>query len=735
MNHFAKLSLWIVRIGLFLTLAMPLLVFKSTVFPYLVGRVVIFQIIIEIIFPFFLYLVLRHPEYRPKFNIVFYASSAYFLALFASAIFGVDWLRSFWGYRDRMDGLFTMLHFYVFFLMLASIIKERREWFWYFNAALIPGLIAIFDNFSIAVKAMLSAGYFFLPREGGLFGNVLFYAAFVILEIFVALFLWFSAEKRWQKIIYGFCAGLFTLAVGASLTRGAILGLAAAVFLAAGVWGLSGNRRRKIFTALILLAAILSVSIIFSLRNASVVKDNSVLSRITSISTESDTGETRVIGWRAAASGFLERPVLGWGYINFYVPFNKYYNPKLLGHSVNETWFDRAHNIVFEHLATTGALGLLAYLFFLGAVIFYSLRSKETGKKILAIGIAAYFFQNLFSIDNFAVYLLFYILVAFIAHDKSEKERPAPKSIPAGSPPDVRRGGGFLIFLALAASLWSIYEINWKTFALGRKELSAASAGDIKISAELYRDALSIKTPYTAEAKMAFIKSIAAGIQRGSFNDAESKILLETAKEVLDASTARRAKNSAHDYFLFGRLYSELGRYDRSYFDQAEAAFARALELSPGRQQIYFGWAREKAMRGEIEEAKKVFQKAIDLAPEVADMHWYVGVEYNNLGLPEAINEFIAAYNLGYSPKTMGEAKLMMDALIARKEFAKIPKIYELMISWDPKNASLYAELAALYLKLGEKEKARAAAVRAMELDESFEAEGKIFLKMIDSFR
>ena len=210
---------------------------------------------------------------------------------------------------------------------------------------------------------------------------------------------------------------------------------------------------------------------------------------------------------------------------------------------------------------------------------------------------------------------------------------------------------------------------------MGRKELSAAVSGDIKISAALYREALAVKTPYTAEAKMAFIKSIVAGIQRGSINQAESKILLETAKEILDESTVWRAKNSAHDYFILGRLYSELGRDDRSYFDQAEAAFISALELSPKRQQIYFGLAREKVARGEIDEAKKIFQKAIELAPEVAEMHWYVGVEYNNLGMPEAIDEFVAAYDLGYSSKTIGEARLMMDALIVKKEFFKMEKL------------------------------------------------------------
>ena len=728
MNFFFKLSLWFVRVGLFLALATPFVVFESTVFPYLFGKIVFFQIIIEIIFPFFVYLALRNPEYRPKRNVIFYALAGYLAVLLFSGIFGVDFLRSFWGYRERSDGIFTMLHFFAFFAMLQGAFRSRREWFWFFNSLLVGGLIVVSNNFLTVSKAIFDAGKFFLPREGGLSGNVIFYAGFALFEVFIALSLFSAARRKREKIFYIFAAAIFILAVFLSLTRGAMLAALATAFLALIVWALGGSRQKKII-ALSGIAAMLIIFVgLFFVRNASFISENQVLSRLLNISISDDTGETRALAWGSALKGFAERPVLGWGYTNFYVPFNKFYNPKLLSHSVNETWFDRAHNIVFEHLAGTGALGLAAYLFLLGAIVYAAWESKDMTKRVLGFGIVAYFLQNLFAIDNPSAYLAFYIIAAYVSSGAKEIIVPQkPEKI------------NFLKFILLAAvsvaSIYFIYYINIKSFIAGNYELRAAllAENNLEESLSWYRRALSVSSPWRSEAIMAFVKTVVSGVQSQKLVGEAARLSLEEAKNQLDEATIRRNKISAYDYYLMGRLYSEWGKFDGAYFPKAEEALELALELSPLRQQIYYGYGRAKILAGKPAEALPLFRKMVELNPEVAESHWYLGLEYNELGMPEAIDEIVLSYDLGYSPRTMGEARLMMDALVAKKELFKIPRIYDDLISGDPKNASLYAELAALYAKLGDKDKARAAALRAMEVDQSFEAEGRIFLKQLDA--
>jgi|GEM_PF-1391645 len=764
----SKLSLWLVRIGLFLTLAVPFLVFNSTVFPYLFGKIVFFQIIIEIIFPFFVYLAVKHPEYRPKINIIFYALGGYLVVLLISGIFGVDFLRSFWGYRERADGIFTLLHFFAFFVMLRGVFRTRREWFWFFNALLAGGLIVAADNLGFVFNAMVVAGQFVLPREGGLIGNVIFYSGFVLLEIFIALALFFellesprergktrglppsredSSHDRLEsprergktrgsfsdgrhkklKIFYLVCAAIFVSAVFMSLTRGAML---AAVFvgaLALIFWAFRGGKKKKIIALSGIAVTVIFLGALFFARDAAFVRDNPVFSRIVSISPASGTGETRVLAWGAAVEGFKERPVLGWGYINFYVPFNKYYDPKLLSHSVGETWFDRAHNVVFEHLATTGAAGLAAYLFLLGAAVLAAWKSKDRVKQVLGFGIAAYFVQNLFAIDHPSSYLVFYIILAYLSSDVKEITAPvSPKKI------------NFLKFVfiisAAGLSVYLIYFVNIKSFIAGKYEVRAAalSANNLQESLLWHERALSINSPWRSEAIMAFVKDVVGGVQSGALAGEEARILLEEAKNQLDAATIKRNNVSAYDYFLMGRLYSEWGRFDGAYFSKAEDAFKQALELSPRRQQIYYGYGRGKILAGRPADALPLFKKMVELNPDVAESHWYLGLEYNELGMPEAIDELLGAWALGYSLKSEGEARLMIEALAIKGRFAEIPRIYELLINLDSKNASLYAELAALYAKLGEKDRARTAAMKAMELDASFIQEGKIFLKSLE---
>ena len=48
--------------------------------------------------------------------------------------------------------------------------------------------------------------------------------------------------------------------------------------------------------------------------------------------------ETRLTAWKAAWSGYQERPLFGWGLDNYHILFNLHYDPTLLRHAPEETW-------------------------------------------------------------------------------------------------------------------------------------------------------------------------------------------------------------------------------------------------------------------------------------------------------------------------------------------------------------------------------------------------------------
>jgi O-antigen ligase len=95
-----------------------------------------------------------------------------------------------------------------------------------------------------------------------------------------------------------------------------------------------------------------------------------------------DYDATRVGQWQASIAAFKERPVLGYGYLNFEkhsVELKKRYNllmPDFRGH---------AHSNFLEILSTTGAIGFIAFISWL---FFWSLEMFKRDDFISGIGLA-----------------------------------------------------------------------------------------------------------------------------------------------------------------------------------------------------------------------------------------------------------------------------------------------------------------------------------------------------------
>jgi O-antigen ligase len=146
---------------------------------------------------------------------------------------------------------------------------------------------------------------------------------------------------------------------------------------------------------------------------------------------------------------------LGWGAENFSAVFDKHLDTRHFVPGQNsETWFDRAHSVVFDYLAETGALGFLSYLTMLGVALFGVLRlpraeeaknalqgveksvvsffrrllhpSSDIGPMasrgplvraaVIAI-IVAYFGQGMFLFDVLPIYIPLFLVMAFLVRE------------------------------------------------------------------------------------------------------------------------------------------------------------------------------------------------------------------------------------------------------------------------------------------------------------------------------
>ena len=106
----------IIKFVLIATLLLPLIYNKWTIYPSHFGKTVFFQIIIACLLVGAYYcLILRQKQYV-KLRLL-----DWFLLLFVglslvSSILGVEWNRSFWGDQSRVQGVFTLIHFVIFYI-------------------------------------------------------------------------------------------------------------------------------------------------------------------------------------------------------------------------------------------------------------------------------------------------------------------------------------------------------------------------------------------------------------------------------------------------------------------------------------------------------------------------------------------------------------------------------------------------------------------------------------------
>jgi len=478
-----KKILWLVKILLGFCLVMPLFVFSGLLFPYATSKAFAFRILVEIAAVFYFYLALKYPHRfffslfyhfspEPESSVsksgcrnllapklwrigksgmkISVAVLIFLLLWFLSTLLSTDFSLSFWGDLERMSGFWGLAHFAVFFLMLVAVFKDGKEWRTLLKISVAVGsavaLLAIVQRF-VSLGSLLPQA----ERVYGTIGNAAFLAGYLIFNIFFAGYLAIlslrvtpSFEKggvtkksrfNFREIASSFCQGRISsnskmpffiyclllaincLALFFTGTRGALLGLlAGTIFLlfTFSFFHVSKNFRRYSFVLLIFILVLVGAVFIFKQNNF--IQNNFILQRLSNISLKETTAQNRLILWQSAWVSWQQFPILGWGPENFGVAINKNFDPRLAPY---ESWYDRAHNFIFDYGVTIGWLGLLGYLGIFAAAGWFLVKNIKQDFYFSAIFISlltAYLVQNLFVFDTFTSYLMLFFVLGLIAN-------------------------------------------------------------------------------------------------------------------------------------------------------------------------------------------------------------------------------------------------------------------------------------------------------------------------------
>ena len=704
---------WIVYTGIFAVPFLTYYVANSNFFPFITGKNFWFRIIVDITVVAWMLLALYDAKYRPKFSWIFASFSVLLIVMFFANLFGEHPLSSFWSNFERMDGYVSLVHTFLYMVVLGSVLTTKKQWQYLFMTSL--GVAFAVALYGLAQYSGIIEGG--SGRIDSRLGNAAYMAIYMFFHIFIALWLFVESKNINLKIVYGVLVPLFIYVLIETGTRGTALGLAVGVFVMCGYIGLFGTQFRQFRKYAIggFVLLILVVTGFIAGRDSQLVQSNPNLARIANISI-SDLS-IRFTIWGMAWEGVKERPLLGWGQSNFNYVFNKYYDPKLYA---QEQWFDRSHNIVFDWLIAGGFLGLMAYFSLFAACIYYLfvrpiLNKDDTSFSVLERGIllgilAGYVAHNFVVFDNIVSYIFFAMILGLI---HSRVSTPIPEIEKA-------KVDEVIIFqfatpVLVAALIGIIYFAHAPGMATAKDIIRAIQQQDPKVRLEYFQKALDHHS-FAQQEVVEQLAQNAMGYMRDQKVPADVRKAWGAVTEQELLQLAADKPGDARVHVFIGSYYRSIGQYDK-----AAEQMALARQFSPKKQAIII-------QQGFVELSLTHNDKAFDFFKEAFEE------DTRNL---EAREYYAGALFYINKPE---EAIALMDSEAAKKRFAMsdyllsaanqtgqtdfmidlFKKRIEMTLPTDKAAAQNWATLAFLYHGKGDKENALQALSDGMKQVPSF---------------
>lgn len=689
-------------------------------FPFITGKNFWFRILVEVAFASWILLAMYDRQYRPRFSWMAVGFSALVVIMFFADLFGEYPQKSFWSNFERMDGYVTLIHVFLYFIVLGSVMTTKKLWSYFLHTTLIVAFfVALYGlgQFAGLVEGREGAG----GRIDSRLGNAAYMAIYMLFHIFIAFWLFLQSRVNLYRVMYALLSVLFIFTLFYTGTRGTAVGLVVGLGTMVAYIALFGAQFRQYrkYAIGFLVVLLLTVGSFMTVRDSEFVQHNDFLRRMASISLAEM--QIRFTIWNMAWEGVKERPVLGWGQGNFNYVFNKQYNPELYG---QEQWFDRVHDIFFDWLIAGGILGFVAYFSILFGALYYLFwqplfkRDEETftvlERGVLIGLLAGYVTHNLVVFDNIISYIFYGTILALI-HSRVAKDIPSVMSWRF----DERLITQFAAPLVVVAIGATIYFVNVP---------GMQAAGDII-------DAFRVQDPH--QRLVYFDKAFS----RNSFADQE--IVEQLIQQADGVASNQNLDPEVRQEFIQrteletlklidekpgdARLHVFLASFYRSInaLDQAKEQAAIARELSPNKQAIIIQQGVLELTGNNSEGARDFFKEAYELETKNTQAkELYVTTLFQTgdvetaielIGDDQRILEQLA--NSNYSIGIISQSG-NNDLLI---------KLYKIRVEKNPEDSQSWATLSYLYYITGQIDEALATLESAAEASPEFAPTAQCF--------
>jgi O-antigen ligase len=568
-----------------------------------------------------------------------------------------------------MLGLFTIFHFFIYYLVVTAVVREEKEWRWLWRIFLFAGSLVML------IGLLQKANPDFLLNRGSqrisaTLGNPIYFSGYGLFLFFVGWFLFFK-ERYLSWKIYAIIGGLLGFwGIFGGGTRGTVLGLLVGLgtlFVSYLITFKSRQGRKVVLVAG--LVGIALFGLLFIYRQTNFVRQIPTLGRLFNSSLSQDTGGTRFMAWQIAWKAGQSRPVFGWGPNNFYYAFNEFYRPEFLEYGWGETWFDNAHNIVMNTFATQGWTGLILYFGIFGMAVFSLWRAYHQGRAdlhLVSVGTAflvAHFVHNITVFENPTSYLYFFFFLAFITRITNETDLRITDRDRANN--NISLGLAVVIGLFVLLFIYSTNinpaRANIATLGAIRAMYSNPTQAEI-----VFRKALIIPSPHIDDIRNDLGRTISqAAAQLAQSN----KELTQTYFDLAEIELQKNRQLHPLDirvHIQQAQLEIQNAEINKNpvLLLQAEQNLGQAYQLSPRRQQVAFMLFALKLQLGKINEALQIVQKTIEDDPKIDEGWWRLVVAYQSLGQLEKAKTTVVEAQEKISVHLSDQAHVVFESIL-----------------------------------------------------------------------
>ncbi len=542
-------------------------------------------------------------------------------------IFSIKPQLSLWGNYERQQGVYSLIYYWLFFVLLISWLKNWRQVKSLLIATVSSSLLVCFYGL---VQAFNFDPLVWVKKEGRIFSsfgqpNFLGHYLAMVIPLTIYSFL-FVAKKYWLKFLVGLILIMQLVCLVYSGSRSAWLGLGASLVIGVGLWAWFKNKKSLFFgflASMIILVVGLNVVTHYNFFNA---RSNYSLTRFSSIfSLNNEANKTRLFYWRAGYDIWRQaspvRKIIGFGKDTQSSNYLSRYRTEWGKYEMINSFPDRAHNSLIDTILEFGLTGLLVFIFFGAYLVWQALKylkknklSDNPGYLALALlgSLVAYAVPDLFGFALTTHYLYYYLVVAILCFAIFANER---KELDLSGLSPI-----FRWVVAVSVTIFVFFFLYFFTVGSFVADLYFMKAKKAEAKYDCLKTMDNVSRAVSWQPTNLYYKEQYIFMYTNCFaaltNKSDMMVVLNNILEQISSYPEREygyhiIMNMAHAYSIFGSYL------DKKYYAEAEVAYLKLIALNPDISVNYQDYGRMKVWAGDYEQAIKIYEKGLGVTPPI----------------------------------------------------------------------------------------------------------------------